>query len=80
MDLRKFDKRIVHRNIDKGIVTQKDYQKYIGELKNLDNEYDVFEVQPPEQKNSREAPAVEQGPAPAAGSEDAGDGAAVEEA
>ena len=53
MDLRKLDKRIVDRNLVKGIVTPKDYQKYLSELKNLEAEYDVFEVQPPEQKNAR---------------------------
>jgi hypothetical protein len=63
MDLRKFDKRIVDRNIDKGIVAPKEYQKYLSELKNLEDELEVFEVQPPDQKISRVEDAPEKGEA-----------------
>jgi hypothetical protein len=73
MDLRKFDKRIIHRNVDKGIVTPKEYQKYLGELKDLEAECEVFEVQLPGQKDARGDEATDK-PAVSGNGRDGSDG------
>ena len=62
---RLFDKRTVERNIKKGLVTRKDYDKY---LKTLDDVSDKGVYGSAENKNDDDAPAAASAPpaAPAA--------------
>lgn len=45
MDSKKFDKRIVGRNIKKGIVSQKDYQDHLSSLEDLEDKSEVIKIQ-----------------------------------
>jgi hypothetical protein len=44
MDPLKVDKRTVLRNLDKNIITEKEYQKYLAGLKDMDGEFEEIEV------------------------------------
>ena len=46
MDIRNFDKRILQRNLEKGLVTEKDYKKYLSGLKDLEQECDEIDLLP----------------------------------
>lgn len=43
MDNRLFDKRVIRRNLDKGAITLKDYQKHIEGLPDATS-YDVLDI------------------------------------
>ena len=45
MDLKNFDKRIVGRNIKKGIISQKDYQDHLSSLEDLEDKSEVINIQ-----------------------------------
>jgi hypothetical protein len=42
IDERLVDKRIVERNIERGLVTEADYQKYLKELADVEENADVI--------------------------------------
>lgn len=44
MSLVKFDRRIIARNLDKGLVSAKEYDKYLNSLPDLDGEYEIIDV------------------------------------
>ena len=44
MDTKLFDKRVIRRNIDRGMVSQKDYDGYLSSLENMENECEPVEV------------------------------------
>lgn len=39
-----FDKRVVDRNIDKGIITQDDVSEYLSSLPDMENESELLEL------------------------------------
>jgi hypothetical protein len=43
MDSNIFDKRVVRRNIEKGVISQQDYLKYLNELEDNAGNCDVVE-------------------------------------
>ena len=43
-----FDKRVVRRNLDKGVLTMKAYREYLKGTPNLDGEYEVLDLAPEE--------------------------------
>jgi len=44
MNLLKFDRRIVARSLEKGLVSEKEYEKYLGSLPDLEGEYDIIDI------------------------------------
>ncbi len=42
------DKRIVERNITKGLVTKEEYDKHLADLPDREGSYDTVEVEPSE--------------------------------
>ena len=44
MDTKLFDKRVVRRNIDRGLVSQKDYDAYLKGLGDVEDECEPVEV------------------------------------
>ena len=44
MDLKLFDKRVVMRNIAKGVVSKEEYRKYLKTLGDLSDECEEIEV------------------------------------
>lgn len=44
MEMYKFDRRVLKRNLDSGIVTEKEYKKHLADLKNLEKESEVIDV------------------------------------
>ena len=38
MDIQKFDRRIIERNLKNGIVDEKEYKKHLADLKNVEKE------------------------------------------
>ena len=41
-----FDKRVVRRNLDKGVLSMKAYNDYLKSLDDRDEEYDFVELEP----------------------------------
>lgn len=39
------DKRLVDRHLERGLVTEEEYQKHLGELPDLDENAEVLEVE-----------------------------------
>jgi hypothetical protein len=53
------DKRIVERNIAKGLVTRKDYDKHLADLPDRSNDGEWVEFEPPEEGSSGHDPQSE---------------------
>ena len=65
MNLRNFDKRIVRRNVQKGVVTEKEYKKYISGLDDLEEECEAIDVlapgqNPPPEEEEEEAAKIDE--------------------
>ena len=48
-----FDKRMIHWGLSQGLISQKDVQKHLSELKDISDEADVIQ-QPSSQENTEE--------------------------
>ena len=44
MDEKLFDKRVIRRNIDKGLVSQREYDKFLSKLANVEEECTEVEI------------------------------------
>jgi hypothetical protein len=44
MDEKQFDKRVIWRNVNKGMVSQKDYDNHLSKLENMEDECEPVEV------------------------------------
>ena len=47
------DKRIIERNIEKGLITKEQFEQHLTELADREGEYETVEIEPSE---SRDAP------------------------
>lgn len=47
------DKRIIERNIEKGLITKEQFEQHLTELSDREGEYETVEIEPSE---SRDAP------------------------
>jgi hypothetical protein len=39
-----FDKRVIRRNLEKGVLTWKSYKEYMKSTSNLENEYELIDL------------------------------------
>ena len=46
------DKRIVERNIEKGLITKNDYDRHLAELGDLEGHYETVEIDTGEAKDT----------------------------
>lgn len=53
------DKRIIERNIEKGLITKDDYDRHLAELSDLEGNYDTVEIDTGESKDTPAAPATD---------------------
>lgn len=62
MDLKNVDKRIIRRQLESGTVSQKEYQKYLGSLEDVEEGCEVIEVPlgQPSGENQEDAPENEE--------------------
>ena len=44
MDMHRFDRRVIKRNLNSGIVSEKEYKKHLADLKNLEKDHEVIVV------------------------------------
>jgi hypothetical protein len=49
------DKRIVERNIDKGLISKEQYEQYLVDLADREGDYDRVEIDPGESKDDSRA-------------------------
>jgi hypothetical protein len=49
------DKRIVERNIDKGLISKEQYEQYLVDLADREGEFDRVEIDPGESKGDSQA-------------------------
>lgn len=47
-----FDKRVIRRNLERGVLTRKSYNEYLKSTSNLENEYELIDL---EAKDDEEA-------------------------
>lgn len=48
------DKRIIERNIEKGLITKERYEQHLAELADREGEYETVEIDPGETKDAPE--------------------------
>lgn len=44
MDPHKFDKRVIRRNLNRGVIALKDYKEYLSRLPDLEKECEAIEL------------------------------------
>ena len=54
-----FDKRVIRRNLEKGVLTLKAYKEYMKSTPNLVNEYDVIDLDAKEDEETDDPEAAE---------------------
>ena len=54
-----FDKRVIRRNLERGVLTWKSYKEYMKSTPNLVDEYEVIDLEAAEEEEAGEAEAAE---------------------
>ena len=48
------DKRIIERNIEKGLITKEEYERHLADLADRDGQYETVEIDPGDSKDAAE--------------------------
>ncbi|MEM7137512.1 MAG: hypothetical protein AAF500_13075 [Myxococcota bacterium] len=48
------DKRIIERNIDKGLISKEEYEQHLRQLADQEGEYETVELEPSDSKGTPE--------------------------